>query len=348
MKLIFTADLHLDTRFSAENNADVRRFELISIFSDILDYAKQNNITTVLLGGDMFDSPYPSNETMASVTALIQKHSDINFYAVCGNHDPLYKTAFYKSVPQNFFVFPSAVTKVQLDDIDLYGVSVKTQTDNSDAWHGFNAQGRFITLSHGALDSDGVMALSSATLSDTGGALHLLGHIHKTNASVLQSGAHALYAGSPAGRGFDECGIHGFYVIDTDSLNYTFVNTNAKIYKEYNVDVTGTNSLSDIITKLSSVTVAPGEIARAVLVGTLKIPFEIDVDALCSFTPQFLEIKDKSELDIDIMKSISENTLEGEFVRILSSMLDSAQNENDKQTVLDAIKEGVLALGGDR
>ena len=244
-------------------------------------------------------------------------------------------------------VFGGDISKVTVGDTDIYGVSVKTASDTVDPWQNFKADGNFITLSHGDLDGNGTFRISSNSLADSGGKLHLLGHIHKTSAHRLSNGKTALYGGCPAGRGFDECGERGFYVIDTDGFTFTYITTDAKIYKEYEIDISDIAEKTELIDKLRAVPVCDNEIARAVLVGALPHPIDIDTAKLQPFAPQFIEIKDKSTVNIDVMKNIDSNTLEGEFVRILSKKLEGVQQE-ERQVILDAVKEGVLALRGQK
>lgn len=343
MKLVFTADIHLDSVF-ADEDSKVRNAELLQVFSDIVGYATDIRAGAVLLGGDLFDLPYPSVETVSAVKSIIKNSAPLMFYAVCGNHDPLYKTAFYKDVPDNMLVFGEDISKVVLDDVELYGVSVKTANDDKDPFEGFHANGKFITLSHGDLSGSPPVPLSQNTLADSGASLNLLGHIHKRCEYILSSGKRAVYCGCPAGRGFDECGEKGFYVIDTDSFDCTFVKTSAKIYTEYNIDISDCTDTEQLMELLQNVTVGQNEIARAVLSGNVKKPLNTDFEALLSYLPQFVEIKDKSVPDIDVLKSIGDNTLEGEFVRILVKKLEGSKSEQEKQILLDAIKEGVLAL----
>lgn len=341
MKLVFTADTHFGCRFKNEN-ADKRNAQLILCFDKIADFA-QSCGAAVLIGGDIFDTPYPDDEIKAAVRRVFEKHNDTRFFAVCGNHDPLTVTDFYNDPPENLFVFPDRITKAELGDVSVYGISLSSAFDAPDPWEGFHADGRFITLSHGTLSGSGGFCLNPRTLAGTGAALSLLGHIHKTCETPLSNGSRALYAGTPFGHGFDECGQKGFYVIDTDSFDYTYVNTDAEIYREYTVDISGARSIADVMDKLSQLHPSCNEIARALLTGSLSSPFYIDCDALCGYFENIVQIKDKTSVDTDVFKSLKDNTLEGKFVQILTQRLESA-DDTEKQKILDAIKEGVIAI----
>ena len=325
MKIVFTADTHFDSAFAGGESA-----QLVYNFDGIADYAQSIGAAGVLIGGDMFDSPYPSPETEAAVRRVFKKHENLGFYAICGNHDPWGMCAFYSDPPENLFVFPAEPTAVSVGDIEVYGYSL---TDVSEPRpQPFSAPRRSITLTHGDFDAH--------ALALTGAALHLMGHIHKSESFKLPDGSRALYAGIPAGRGFDECGKKCFYVIDTQTLEFTPVYTNAAVFNEYDMDVSGVETASGLLEILQSIELSPGEKARAILRGKRKAPLNIDLAKLCEHT-DFVAVRDKTEIDIDLKAAQNEKTLEGEFVRIMTKELESAQ---DKQPVLDALREGIIAI----
>ncbi len=341
MKFIFTADLHLDSAFVGQDSV-LKNRGLITVFESIVAFAKKENISAIVIGGDLFDSPTPTPETVGLLKDIIEKNSDISFYAVAGNHDPLSKTAFYKDAPKNMFVFSDNVESVCLGDTKLYGVSVKDADDNRDIWRGVTVEDGSILVCHGTLGGTGGFYISREAVENTGASLLLMGHIHKSE-EYLFSGPRALYCGVPAGRGFDECGEKGFYVVDTDTKEILFHKTNAKVYKEYFVDISGCGDQTQVLLRLNSVSVGANETARAVLTGQFSGEFIIECSVLNSYAPQFVEIKDKTMISDDIMENADKSTLEGEFIRILTEKLKTA-DESQKQMIFDAIKEGVCAL----
>lgn len=341
MKFIFTADLHLDSAFLGEDR-HARNRELLATFEDIVNYAKNIGAGAVLLGGDLFDIPTPSAYITGGVKKIIEDSPDIMFYAVCGNHDPLDTTSFYRAAPKNMYVFGSEISRVMLVDTALYGASVAAQPDRRNIFDGFVAENGGIFLCHGDINSDCAFDLSRADVEKSGIDLLLMGHIHKT-AGYSYSGPRGLHAGVPAGRGFDECGQKGFYVVDSETKAYEFVKTNARIYKEYFVDVTDTQDITDIAALLNAQSVGKNEIARAVLTGSVDGSVYIDTEVLQKYCDKFVEIKDKTTLSEDIMKNANEQTLEGEFIRLMTARIDKA-DDSEKPMLYDALKQGVIAL----
>jgi len=341
MKFIFTADLHLDSAFIGEDR-HARNGDLLATFADMVTFAKNNDAGAVLIGGDLFDIPTPSPYIVSGVKKIIEGAPDIRFFAVSGNHDPLDTCAFYKSVPDNMYVFGSDIQKVDLGGCDLYGASVYTQPDRRNVFDGFLAQNGGIFLCHGDISSDCGFDLSRADVERSGIDLLLMGHIHKT-AEYAYAGPRGLHAGVPAGRGFDECGEKGFYLVDSDTKTYEFIKNDVKIYKEYTVDVTGCNDIPDISDRLNAVALGSNEIARAVLVGGLDGSVTFDTEVLQKYCPKFIEIKDKTELCEDVMKNADEQTLEGEFIRLMLSRIEKADDAT-RPMLYEALKEGVGAL----
>ncbi len=341
MKLVFTADLHLDSAFLGEQR-HTRNNDLLKTFEEITDYARTIGAGAVLLGGDLFDIPTPSAYITNEVKKIIENNNDIMFYAVAGNHDPLDTTDFYRSVPKNMHVFGADISKVMLGDTALYGASVASGTDRRNVFEGFTAQKGSIFLCHGDIASDCGFDLVRADVEKSGIDLLLMGHIHKT-AEYSYAGPRGLHSGVPAGRGFDECGQKGFYVVDSDRKECEFVKTNAKIYKEYFIDVSDADDIIKIAEMLNSQPVGENEIARAVLTGNVDGSVYIDTDTLQKYCDKFVEIKDKTALRDDIMKNAGEQTLEGEFIRMMTARIDKA-DDSEKTMLYDALKQGVTAL----
>jgi hypothetical protein len=236
------------------------------------------------------------------------------------------------------------MTGVDLGGVMLYGASVYNADDNEDIWQNFCTEGEFITLSHGELSGNGFIPISRTSLSNVGARLNLLGHIHLSSVTVLSNGRHALYCGCPAGRGFDECGEKGFYEIDTDTFETKFITSQAKIYKEYSVDVSQTASVEELYEVIGGVTTGKNEISRLILKGNMAHPYNIESDVLAGFFPQFVSIKDKTEVDVTSFENVAENTLEGKFIRILQAKLENEADENEKTKIYDAIKQGLIAM----
>ncbi|MGM9625412.1 MAG: exonuclease SbcCD subunit D, partial [Eubacteriales bacterium] len=90
MKILHTADWHLASpitcRLSPEK-AQERRQELLSRFSDMVRYAKENGICAVLLCGDTGDNGVLPFSIQDYLLDVMRTAADIRFFLIPGNHD---------------------------------------------------------------------------------------------------------------------------------------------------------------------------------------------------------------------------------------------------------------------
>ena len=90
MKIIHAADIHLgskmDTRLG-KDKAKERKAELRDSFDRMADYAESNDVSVIMLSGDVFDSDDPSKKDKESFYATVRAHPNIDFLYLKGNHD---------------------------------------------------------------------------------------------------------------------------------------------------------------------------------------------------------------------------------------------------------------------
>ena len=59
MKIIHCADLHLDSKMTAnlsKEQAKERKMEILRTFSRMVEYAKNNQVSVIIIAGDLFDT----------------------------------------------------------------------------------------------------------------------------------------------------------------------------------------------------------------------------------------------------------------------------------------------------
>ena len=89
MKIIHCADLHLDSKMTAnlsKEQAKERKNEILRTFTRMVDYAKKNNVKVVLIAGDMFDTRNVSAMARNTVRDVITQNPEIDFLYLKGNH----------------------------------------------------------------------------------------------------------------------------------------------------------------------------------------------------------------------------------------------------------------------
>ena len=84
MKIIHFADLHIGSKFERMPD-DIKtelNTKLRNAFANIIDYAKENNITTILMAGDIFDKNSVLMKDKKFFYDLIKINSEIDFYYI--------------------------------------------------------------------------------------------------------------------------------------------------------------------------------------------------------------------------------------------------------------------------
>ena len=119
VRLIHTADLHLDTTFSSrfsKEEAEERRQGLLLAWNKLLDFGAEKRVQAVLIAGDLFDSPVVSRSTMDIFLSSIRKNSEISFFYLRGNHDTKNTFRFQENLPKNLFLFSHEGKKYRLNE----------------------------------------------------------------------------------------------------------------------------------------------------------------------------------------------------------------------------------------
>ena len=118
VRLIHTADLHLDSAFSSRfsKEAEERRRNLLIAWNKLLQYGIERKVQAILISGDLFDSPVVSRSTMEIFLSSIRKNPEISFFYLRGNHDTKNTFRFRDDLPKNLFLFSKEGKKYRLKE----------------------------------------------------------------------------------------------------------------------------------------------------------------------------------------------------------------------------------------
>ena len=109
MKLLHTADIHLDTPFSMADpeQADRMRNELRAAFASLTLYARTQKMDLCLIAGDLFNNSFATRDTLAFLRREFESTPECRFVISPGNHDYYGEFSAYARAefPQNVFVF---------------------------------------------------------------------------------------------------------------------------------------------------------------------------------------------------------------------------------------------------
>lgn len=348
MKFIHCADLHLAsclTSYSGSLSPEQRRRELRESFRRLADYAVRNEVTAILICGDIFDEKKPQYSEIRHFLDIASSYKTVDFLCLSGNHDE--SLSGVGSLPENIKCFDDENTKYTYGNIDIYGFE-KNDPDLSS----LDPDRLNIVMLHGqTADSrrDGVDEIIVLPDMRNKNIDYLaLGHIHSYKRETLDSRGVYCYSGCLEGRGFDECGDKGFVLLECSdtSIKDSFVKFSKRTIREISIEVPVKVNTGDVIRliedRISSIPRDDG--LRAYICGEISDDSDIDIFELTErFKDRFfaLSVKDRTTLFIDPEMLIEEMSLRGEFVR--SVLREEGIDESKKKMM---IKVGLSALSG--
>ena len=369
MKIIHTADLHLDSAMMANldnDRARERRNEILLNFARLCDNANSLSATAILIAGDLFDKKSVSAKAAKAVLNEIEKHKEIAFYYLRGNHD---KDSFINyirengEVPSNLFMFEDKWTRYSLYDdgvkkVCLYGAEFDKDNASSLFYTlDINADDLNIVMLHGQESEyegkDDAEIIPIGSLKGRGIDYLALGHVHARKVKGLDSRGVYCYPGCLEGRGFDECGEHGFMLLDinveTGKIDYEFIDFACRQLHTAEVDISGLDNSGSIIDKVREELLIKDydkkDLVKISLKGSVDEFTEIDEDFIAKAFAEdyfFVKVKNESKVFVDYMKYANDESLKGFFIRTLQE--DETLNDEIKGEI---VKMGLGALAGE-
>lgn len=377
MKIIHCADLHLDSKLNTNLDGAKKRerkAELLGTFTRLIDYAVKNAVKAIIIAGDLFDTKHVSVTARNTVSQAVINHPEITFYYLKGNHDADGFLNQLEAMPDNLKLFSDTWTTYELCSDDK-----AAQTDHA---HGnccnvtitgveLNKDNSSYIYSALVLDNDKINivvlhgqernyavknkgeAISIGDLKNKGIDYLALGHIHSYKEEILDTRGVYCYPGCLEGRGFDECGEHGFVLLDIDeeqkSIQRSFIPFAKRRLHTVYADVTGCMTTPDISAVIKEVldreAIPETDMVKLVLTGRVDALCEKDISVLLSRLQgdfYFLKLYDETSLAVDFNEFRHDESLKGEFVRTV--MADDSLTEEMKAEI---IRCGVFALAGE-
>ena len=355
MKIIHCADLHLNSALSSlpSEQAKIRREEILNNFERLCDYAIANDVSAVIIAGDMFDTTKVSSKVMGRVLYAISNCKNTDFLYLSGNHDD---DLFLKSdnLPSNFKIFGSEWTYFNYNDVEIAGISfnsVNTLTFYDDI--NLSKDKINIAVLHGQVagykNTEPAEVISLPRLQGKNIDYLALGHVHFYVDGILDERGKYAYSGCLDARGFDETGEKGFVLINVEDgrLTKNFVEFGTRTFCEFTYDVTDKTSpyyVAEEIYSTITQNINSTSAVKIILRGQSMPELDIDIDSLAKRLNAYFfyaKIQDKTTLKIDIEDYKYDKSLKGEFVR---TVLSSNLSEEEKSQVLMC---GLRALKGE-
>ena len=125
MKIIHTADLHLDSKIDGltTEKGKIRRDEIVRTFERLVEYATENGVKAVIIAGDAFDTARVTKKTAGRFIEAVSQAKGIDFLYLSGNHDVEFLSDFGEVLPENFKVFKNEWTTFRYGDVAISGIT---------------------------------------------------------------------------------------------------------------------------------------------------------------------------------------------------------------------------------
>lgn len=351
IRILHAADLHLDSPFEglpAEKTA-IRRREQRELLRTLPRLRSESGAQLVLLAGDVFDRGVAFAETEEALASAIAECAvpvvispgNHDYYALGGRWDRM-------RLPENAYIFKRA----ELDFIDLpeldarvYGAAF-TDRYCPPLLRGFHAprdEGILnIMCVHGevGVQASRYNAIYEADIGESGMDYVALGHIHAYSGARTAGRVPYAWPGCPEGRGYDECGEKGMIIADIGggTPKITFVPTCLRRYETLTFDL-GAGAAVELppdAERNCYKIVLTGEVASPPDIAALRRSLEGQCFAL--------RLRDETRLRRDVWERAGEDTLRGNFLRILKERLESAENDAQRELIDRAARWGLAAL----
>ena len=117
MKFLHLSDLHLGKRVHNFSMIDDQRY----ILEQILDIADKEEITGVIIAGDVYDKPVPSAEAVALFDEFLVQLAkrNLHVFVISGNHDSAERIAFGGKLMRHSRVYMSPVYNGEIEPVTL-------------------------------------------------------------------------------------------------------------------------------------------------------------------------------------------------------------------------------------
>ena len=347
MKIIHTADLHLDSKMETHLDsikAKERKNELLLSFKRLVEYAKANNVSAIIIAGDMFDKPRISIKTRDFIVDIIKEYAAIDFIYVTGNHDEDGILHEFADRPINLHTFDSKWSTISYDEVDITGIVYNdaSKTYMYDTLN-LNPNRLNIVTLHGPIE--GSNSININLLKNKNIDYLALGHIHKYIKGSIDDRGIYIYPGCIEGRGFDETGPKGFVELEIKDGKITsnFHRFCRRELHEVTVDITNLDNWIEIrknvALKLNNV--PSSDMVKVILTGKYNLDLIKQNDLLLDSLNDefyFAKLEDNTKINISPKDFENDISLKGEFIR---NVLASNLTDEEKNTI---IEYGIKAL----
>lgn len=339
LKILHSADWHLDAPLSSleESAREQLRAFLRRLPAMTAELCRRERCDLVLLSGDLLDGA-PCRDTLEALRAGLRECA-VPVFVAPGNHDycgpgsPWLEEAW----PENVHIFTGGMESVALPELQcrVWGAGYR-EMDSPPLMEGFRAVGDE-RWQLGVLHADPIRGdspyspVTTAQVEESNLHYLALGHIHKAGAFRC-GGTLCAWPGCPQGRGWDETGEKGAYLVtlEEEARLQWVAYPGPRFYNE-ELDVG-----EDPLAALKAVLPAgrSEDFYRITLTGRGE-PEPEELKKAFPGVPN-LWLRDRTQPPIELWAGAGEDTLEGAFFRLLRDAAREAEGREQEQILLAA------------
>ena len=350
INLLHAADLHLDTPFSnlpPEQAAQARQQQR-QLLTQLPRLCRTYQCQLILLAGDLFDSPQIFRNT-TDVLRQVLAECPAEVFIAPGNHDPITPDSPYLrlSWPKQVHIFKTP--DIETIDCGAYTVSGAAFTPSRcPSLAGFHAPAdprpHFMVLHGDPFRPDSVHApILPEEIAASGLTYLALGHIHRRGDLQQQGRTYYAWPGCLMGRGFDETGQKGLYLVQTEPMRLRFLPTNAPRYEILELPA-GNHPLQAIQAALPQRDTSRDHY-RIRLTGSGPKPDLAALQTALAAGFASLTLEDATTRPSPLPEA-GDDTLQGLFVKNIQTQLAQTQDLELRQTLELALQLGLDILAG--
>ena len=385
LKIIHCADIHAGRPAVEELDppkASIRRREIETSLSRIVDLARRESADLLLIAGDLFEHLYARPSWVKEASALLRSISQTRVFITPGNHDPVVRGSLYRGIewPGNVTVFQSSrVTPVDLDGIPvvIHGFGWTSFQDRSQPLKGYVALRPDlinILVIHGDLAGKDMVAHSQylpipfSDLENSGMDYVALGHIHAPG-EFRAGKTVAAYPGCPEPLDFGDEGERGVFMVrigeksgPVAKVETEFIPMATRQVRKVDLDITGFDTPERV---LNAVLQCGDEDSRrrdlwaVSLTGMADPELGLDLPVIEREAGEgffFLKLvpEYRPAYDLATLGDSRRDTLEARFVREMQAQISAAAKGGDERAAkvtenalyygLDALRQGKILL----
>lgn len=368
LKLLHLADVHLGAKFVELGPKGLeQRSKLVKTFSTLPSVVKQKGTELVLIAGDLFDSPFPSKESIDTVNKVIAELVKQGIFVAisAGTHDYLTPGSVFTSgqidtSSENVVIFSEPKPTTHL--FTKLNVAVSARSLDSNRSHHSPLEGLSpdpkadlnIAMAHGSVMLPGLKIpkddwlMQSEELSSAPFDYIALGHWHSLKEMVKGK---AWYPGSPEWIGTDQKGSGNVLYVEFDDkkkINVVAVAVGTTVFDRIEIDLGSIQNASALEKKILAKS-SKNTIREVLLQGVRDENMIVDTRTLeetLGVDFEVLKIKDQSVVKMSAPET-DDKTLVSEYLSQMAKVSANAKSDEERQEAEEAAWIGAKLLKGE-